>query len=313
MTAELPAVPKVVLGRSGIVSTRLGLGSGNWIAELPDDRYGAMLREAFRLGIRHLDTAPSYEQARFARLLRESDPPDDLVVVTKVGRFQKPGGGFRIDFDPDLAVRTVHRNLEELGLEHLPIVKLHDCRPEHLEEQILSPGGTLDALRKLQAEGLIGAIGTACGNAAAAAIAAASGELDIIGSYHHYTLLNREARHRIHPQARRHDLGVINISPWAGNILATGAVPGARYSYREAAPEVLEAVGQIERRCAAKSVSLPVAALAFSLACPDIHVTIIGPVSIEELRQDVATLDLPLTPAELDALASPVDHQNTWF
>ena len=143
----------------------------------------------------------------------------------------------------------------------------------------MGPNGTLAALRRLQSEGLVGAIGTAVGNADFAAMAAESGEFDIIGSYHHYTLLNQDAARRIHPQARRHNLGVINISPFGGNILGTGAVQGARYSYREAAPEVLNEVRHMEQRAQAHGMSLPTAALAYSLACPDIDVNVIGPTS----------------------------------
>ena len=108
-------------------------------------------------------------------------------------------------------------------------------------------------------------------------MAAESGEFDIIGSYHHYTLLNQDAARRIHPHARRHNLGVINISPFAGNILGTGAVQGARYGYREASPEVLNAVQEMARRAEAHGLDLPTAALAFSLACPDIDVSVVGP------------------------------------
>ena len=314
MATTLPAVPKVRLGRTGIETTKLGLGSANllernWIGRTSDDDYVAMLREAFSLGIRHLDTAPSYDQALFARLLTEAEPPDDVVVVSKVGRYRADDGGLFSDFDPELAVRSVHRSLNELGLERLPILNLHDARPDEWD-QIMAPDGTLAALRRLQAEGLVGAIGIAVGNADFAATAAASGEFDIIGSY---TLLNRFAARRIHPQARRHDLGVINISPFAGNILATGAVNGARYSYRDASPEILEVVRGIEARATASGVTLPEAALAFSLVCPDVDVSVIGPMTIAELRADVAVLGLRLTREELAAIASPVDFPGYWF
>ena len=317
MATTLPAVPKVRLGRTGIETTKLGLGSANllernWIGRTSDDDYVAMLREAFSLGIRHLDTAPSYDQALFARLLTEAEPPDDVVVVSKVGRYRADDGGLFSDFDPELAVRSVHRSLNELGLERLPILNLHDARPDEWD-QIMAPDGTLAALRRLQAEGLVGAIGIAVGNADFAATAAASGEFDIIGSYHHHTLLNRFAARRIHPQARRHDLGVINISPFAGNILATGAVNGARYSYRDASPEILEVVRGIEARATASGVTLPEAALAFSLVCPDVDVSVIGPMTIAELRADVAVLGLRLTREELAAIASPVDFPGYWF
>ena len=301
----------MTLGRSGVRSTKLALGSANWIGRVGDDAYVELLREAFRLGIRHVDTAPSYEQGWLAERLREADPPDDLLIVTKIGRY-RADDGVEYDFGPDRAVRSVHDSLEELGLEHLPVLKVHDARPDHWD-QIMAPNGLLAALRRLQTEGLVGAIGTAVGNADFAAMAAESGEFDIIGSYHHYTLLNQDAARRIHPHARRHNLGVINISPFGGNILGTGAVQGARYSYRDASPEVLNAVRDMEHRAQAHGLDLPTAALAYSLACPDINVNVIGPTTIEELHSDVAALRVAEEFRDFREIVSPVEFPNDWF
>ena len=311
MTTDLPQVPPVTLGRSGVRSTKLALGSANWIGRVGDDAYVELLREAFRLGIRHVDSAPSYEQGWLAARLREADAPDDLLIVTKIGRY-RGDDGIEYDFDPERAVRSVHSSLEELGLERLPVLKLHDARPDDWD-QIMGPNGTMAALRRLQAEGLVGAIGTAVGNADFAAMAAESGEFDIIGSYHHYTLLNQDAARRIHPHARRHNLGVINISPFAGNILGTGVVQGARYSYREASPEVLNAVQEMARRAEAHGLDLPTAALAFSLACPDIDVSVVGPTTVEELHADVTALTVAEEFADFDDIVAPVEFPNDWF
>ena len=301
----------MTLGRSGVRSTKLALGSANWIGRVGDDAYVELLREAFRLGIRHVDTAPSYEQGWLAERLREADPPDDLLIVTKIGRY-RADDGVEYDFGPDRAVRSVHDSLEELGLEHLPVLKLHDARPDDWD-QIMAPNGLLAALRRLQTEGLVGAIGTAVGNADFAAMAAESGEFDIIGSYHHYTLLNQDAARRIHPHARRHNLGVINISPFGGNILGTGAVQGARYSYREASPEVLNAVRDMETRAEAHGLDLQTAAMAYSLACPDIDVNLVGPTTIEELHADVAALTVAEEFGSFRDIVSPVEFPNYWF
>ena len=311
MTEALPTVPKITLGRSGIESTKIGLGTANWIGRTSDGNFLSIMREAFRLGVRHLDTAPSYEQERLARLLREADPPDDLVIVTKVGRLRNAAGEIEFDFDPDLAERTVELNLRQLEMEKLPIVLLHDCTDEDLP-YILGKGGVLERLRKLQSQGIIQAVGVATGQRQAVALAAESREFDIVQSYHLYTLLNRVATERVYPAVRKHDLGVVNLSPFAGNILATGAVEGAVYSYLPASEPVLREVSRMERECAAKGVSLPIAALTFSLLCQDVDVTVIGPVSIEELWEDVAALNPALSEDELSAIASKTNHHNYW-
>ena len=311
MTEALPTVPKVTLGRSGIESTKIGLGTANWLGRTSDENFLSVMREAFRLGIRHVDTAPSYEQERLTRLLREADPPDDLVIITKVGRLRNAAGEIEFDFDPDLAERTVELNLRQLEMEKLPVVLLHDCTDEAMPF-ILGKGGVLERLRRLQSQGIVGALGVATGQRQAVALAAESGEFDIIQSYHLYTLLNRVATERTFPAVREHDLGVVNLSPFAGNILATGTIEGAVYSYMPASEAVLSEVRRLERECAEKGVSLPIAALTFSLLCQDVDVTVIGPVSIGELREDVAALNPALSEGELLAMASKTNHHNYW-
>ena len=51
-------------------------------------------------------------------------------------------------------------------------------------------------------------------------------------------------------------------------ITATGAVPGAKYNYAIATPEVLDKVRRIEAVCARYAVPLQAAALQFRSATP---------------------------------------------
>ena len=67
----------------------------------------------------------------------------------------------------------------------------------------------------------------------------------------------------------------------------------------------------LEERALLTGIDL-LAIAALSLACKDVDVTVIGPVSIKELREDVAALDPPLTEDELEAIASETDYPNRW-
>ena len=61
MASELPQVPPVTLGRSGVRSTKLALGSANWIGRVGDDAYVELLREAL---------SPGYPPRGFRAFLR---------------------------------------------------------------------------------------------------------------------------------------------------------------------------------------------------------------------------------------------------
>ena len=95
--------------------------------------------------------------------------------------------------------------------------------------------------------------------------------------------------------------------------MGTGVVEGARYSYRDVSAEVAAAVTEIEQRVRSYGLDLPTVALAFSLACPEIDVSVVGPTTIDELHADVAALQVARTFDSFDEIISPVEYPNDWF
>jgi D-threo-aldose 1-dehydrogenase len=73
-------------------------------------------------------------------------------------------------------------------------------------------------------------------------------------------------------------------------ILATGAVPEARYNYSRAPPDVVERVRRIEAVCARHNVPLVAAALQFPLSHPAVATVLLGPGTISSLENCVAGL-----------------------
>jgi D-threo-aldose 1-dehydrogenase len=73
-------------------------------------------------------------------------------------------------------------------------------------------------------------------------------------------------------------------------ILATGAILDAKYNYRPASPDILDRVRRIETICAAHGVALPVAAMHFALGHPAVSSLVIGAVSPDEVKRNVAAL-----------------------
>ena len=73
-------------------------------------------------------------------------------------------------------------------------------------------------------------------------------------------------------------------------ILATGAVQGAKYNYRDAPPHILARVADIQRVCDAHGVALPTAALHFALGHPAVVSVVLGAQSPQEVERNVAAL-----------------------
>ncbi|MFF1379124.1 aldo/keto reductase [Streptomyces sp. NPDC058308] len=142
---------------------RMGFGAmrlpaAHWDGPAHDpDRSIAVLRRAVELGVNHIDTAAFYFFADIAAndLIRRALHPysDDLVIATKVGPGRRPDGSWMDPADPAELRAAVHRNLRELGRDHLDLVYLRFLRSDGPGEDRFA---TLAALRE---EGLIRHLG----------------------------------------------------------------------------------------------------------------------------------------------------------
>lgn len=176
--------------------TRFGYGAmrltGPGVMGPPADPDGALavLREAVRLGITHIDTADAYGPYVTNRLIREAlrPYPDGLHLVTKVGAVRDAQGGWPPARKPDDLRRAVHSNLENLGVETLDLVNLRlgdaaGPRPGSLAE-------AYETLVELQRQGLIRHLGLS--NATAGQIAEAQSIAPFVCVQNLYNLAHRQ-------------------------------------------------------------------------------------------------------------------------
>jgi D-threo-aldose 1-dehydrogenase len=295
-------VPAVTLGRSGIVSSRLGLGCAGWPSRSPYETVVEVFRAAFAAGIRHVDVAAKYGTEEIVgRALKDAGAPADRVLATKCGSYGDELGISYREYSAETVYRSVERSLKLLQVDHFDIVHVHDCEPSDLPF-IFGKRGAVHGLAELKRQGVVRSIGMGTYTLRCLQAAVDSGEVDQIQSFHTYTLLNQDATRQLIPSARARNLGLLNNAPYAGYILMSGAVPGATYVYAPARPEVMEAVRRIEAVCARKGVSLATAALAFSLQNPAVDVTVIGASSPEKLRERIAAFNAPLTAADFQEM-----------
>jgi aryl-alcohol dehydrogenase-like predicted oxidoreductase len=133
----------------------------------PADRGAAVavLREAVRLGITHIDTADFYGPYVTNQIIKEAlhPYPDDLRIVTKVGALRDAEGGWPHARSPEQLRQAVHDNLDHLGLDVLDVVNLRVGGFDSPEPGSLAEPFT--ALAELQQEGLIKHLGLSTVNA----------------------------------------------------------------------------------------------------------------------------------------------------
>ena len=307
---DTPVVPKVTLGRTGIVSTKLGLGTAAWPHQITFEQTLQMLRATLDAGIRHIDCAPLYgTEAIIGQALQELDLPDDVVIATKAGSYHDPELGiYYTGYRAQQIGRSVERSLKRFGRDFLHIVHIHDVRTKDLP-QVFGQGGALEALLDLKSQGVIGAIGMGTLGLDCLQAAIDSDNVDVIQIFHTYTLLNQSAAENLFPSAVEKGISILNSAPYAGYILATGAGPDARYNYAPAPAEVIEATRRLEEVLTGKGVDLPMAALAFSLHNPDIDVTVPASGKPQRIAQWLAALNTPLTDTDWDEILAAAGGQ----
>ena len=322
------AVPRRGLGRTGLQVSTLGFGTaplGDLYAQLDDGTAIAAVERAFELGINLLDTSPHYgrglSEHRCGTAIRRVRR-QDIVVCTKVGRWMDPflrpdnGSGFVggqphravVDYSYDGTMRSVEQSLLRLSTDRLDLLLIHDVDVwthgadaiEHRFREAMA--GAYVALDRLRGEGVVAGIGIGVNEAEMCVRFAQAGSFDTMLLAGRYSLLEQPALAQFLPLAQQQGIGVLLGGVFNSGILATGAVQGAKYNYRDAPPQILAKVTQIERVCDAHGVALPTAALHFALGHPAVVSVVLGAQNPQEVERNVAALSSQVPTALWDEL-----------
>lgn len=103
---------------NGIVVPQLALGT--WFID--DDKAAEAVREALKIGYRHIDTAQAYANERgVGEGVRTAGiPREELFVTTKVAAEHK---------DYESAARSIDESLAAMGLDYLDMMIIHSPQP----------------------------------------------------------------------------------------------------------------------------------------------------------------------------------------
>lgn len=208
--------------------------------------------------------------------------PDDPEKVESFF-FENPAP-FRPVYDCsyEAVVRSFEESLTRLGLERVDIFNLHD--PDECYEQAV--GDACPALFRLRSEGVVQAVGVAMNQAEMLARFAREFDFDCFLLAGRYTLIDHAGLKGLLPLCVERNISIIIGGPFNSGILATGARPGAKFNYKDAPPELVERVRQIEKVCNRFGVPLKAAAMQFPLSHPAVAAVIPGCRSAEELDEN---------------------------
>lgn len=300
--------------------TELGFGAGgigNLFRAVSDADSDAALQAAWDGGVRYFDTAPLYgfglAETRLNRFLRDKDR-DSFVLSTKIGRILKPAtaetrdaiGKFfdvpnrkeHFDYSYDGVMRSVEFSLERLGMDRIDILLAHDLDIfSHGSQEAVDPlmdeflNGGYKALLEMREQGVIAGFGAGVNEWQICQYMAERGDFDIFLLAGRYTLLEQEALNSFLPLCEERNIGIILGGPYNSGVLATGAVPGAKYNYDDAPADILDKVSRIETVCRNHGVALVNAAFQFPLGHPNVMSVIPGAQNAREVGLNLAAAE----------------------
>ncbi|MEM1428074.1 MAG: aldo/keto reductase [Pseudomonadota bacterium] len=303
--------------------TAMGFGGaplGNLYRRVSEDEAQATLQAAYDAGIRYFDTAPQYglgrSEERFGAALKRFGR-ETVQLSTKIGRLlydcapeevtpeafvDVPQKRIVFDYTYDGVMRSYEASRRRLDVDNADILLVHDVdvfsqgsqEASDAKVRELFEGGGYRALEELRAAGDVAAIGAGVNEWQVCERLLGLGDFDGFLLAGRYTLLEQEALDSFLPLCVARDVGIILGGPYNSGILASGAVPGAKFNYAEAPPEILSRVAQIAAVCAAHQTPLIAAALQFVMGHPAVKTVIPGAMRAEEVLANVEVFQTPI-------------------
>ncbi len=311
------------LGASGLHVSRICLGMMSYgdkrerAWHLDEEQARPLVRRAVEAGITFFDTADMYSNGLTeeisGRLLRDAFARrDDYVLATKV---YYPMGPMSTDrgLSRKHILSAIDASLRRLGTDYVDLYQIHRW---DYETPIAE---TMDALHDVIRSGKARYIGAssmyAWQFAKAQHVADVFGLTRFVSMQNHYNLIYREEEREMNPLCLDQGVGVIPWSPLARGVLAgSWERGGVRKTIRSTSDPFADAMyGEDDfavvdtLNATARSLELPPAQVAIAWLCSKNVVTapIVGATKPQHIDDAVASLDVSLTEANVQALEAP--------
>ncbi len=311
-----------LLGKTGLKVSELCLGTMTFggkgyfkpIGSLGQESVDALMKRSIDGGINFIDTANVYSEGLSEELTGRSIRNlglrrDDLVLATKV-RGKMGDGPNDSGLTRKHIIQQAEASLRRLQVDYIDLYQIHSYDPlTPLEE-------TLSALDDLVRSGKVRYIGAS--NLAAWQLmkALAYSEYHRIAKFvslqAYYTIAGRDLERELLPLIRDQQVGLMVWSPLAGGLLSgkynrdqEKQTDGRRVNFdfppvnRDRAFNIIDL---LQSMATAKNTTVAGLALAWLLHQPAVTTVIIGANKMEQLEDNLKSIDLKFTPDEMDRL-----------
>lgn len=301
---------------NGLSVSALGLGCMGM-----SEFYGAgddaeslrVLHRAAELGATFFDTADTYglgkSEELLGRFLKETDK--NICLATKFGIVRAPGQYERvIDNSPQYARAACEASLTRLGIECIDLYYVHRIDTSRPIEEVM------EVLSALVAEGKIRHIGLS--EVSATTLRRAHAIHPVSAVQTEYSLWTREVEQTVLPACRELGVGFVPYSPLGRGFLTGTITAQSDFTESDVRPHLprfaeknlnanLAIVDAVQSLAKAKQHTPAQISLAWLLSKGENIVPIPGTRRISYLEENIAAVNVTLTPAEITSLEQSID------
>ncbi|HEY5136190.1 MAG TPA: aldo/keto reductase [Candidatus Nanopelagicales bacterium] len=317
------------LGRSGLLVSRLALGTMTWGRDTDRHEARDQLVAFVEAGGTLVDTADVYADGQSEEIvgsLVDEVGRDSVVIATKA--VSRPGTARRLDASRGHLLSALDASLRRLGVDHVDLWQLHAWDASTPLEETLSALDSAVASGKVRYVGISNYAGWQTAKAAAVQ-AARPGSTRLVSTQMEYSLLQRGIEREVVDAAQDAGLGILAWSPLGRGVLTGKYRHGTPADSRAAsshfasfiAPFLSDSArGIVDAVCTAAE-GLGVAPLEVALAWvrdrPGVVAPIVGARTAAQLRGALTVEELTL-PEEivtaLDEVSAPERGypESTW-
>jgi aryl-alcohol dehydrogenase-like predicted oxidoreductase len=303
--------PTRALGHGGLEVSALGLGCmgmSEFYGASDDQESIATIHRALELGVDFLDTSDMYGPFLNEQLVGRAiaGRRDQVVLATKFGIVRGPGPSARVIRGDATYVREAcEASLRRLGVDHI------DLYYQHRTDGGVPIEETVGAMAELVGEGKVRFLGLS--EAAPDTLLRASAVHPIAALQSEWSLWSRDIEDEVVGTARQLGIGIVAYSPLGRGFL-TGQITSpddfAEGDFRAHLPRFtgenfvhnIELVDRVKRLAEGKGCTPGQLALAWVLARGDDVVPIPGTKHRRYLEENVAALEVDLSPTDLASL-----------
>ena len=236
-----------ILGKTGLKISRLGFG-GIPIQRIDAEGTKVLMHQLKGAGVNFIDTARGYTVSEEYLGYALEGIRKDFVIATKSMARTKEAMAADIDI-----------SLKNLRTDYIDLYQVHNATPEQLQ-QVVAPGGALEALQEAKAAGKIGHIGLTSHSLDTFKLAL---DMDWLETFMFpYNIVETQAEKLIKEAAAR-NIGFIDMKPLAGGAIENATLALRYICANENVTVVIPGMAdpkELEQNIAAVSDSSPITA-----------------------------------------------------